>query len=330
MSAATNAAAPPPAAVAVVTVNWNGWRHTLGCLEALRLTRGAHWRLLIVDNGSSDDSLAHLSDLGDDVTLIRSAVNGGWTGGNNLGVAHALREGFDYIFLLNNDAFVEPDTLAGLIAAEGAHAGPRPILGAELRTPDNHLEPAALTRIDPVTGIPRWLSMQDAPVGGALVPTDSVCGAALFAHRSVYEAVGPFDDDLYLYFDETEWCLRAARAGFACWVAPGALVRHVGFSSTGGAGSPLFHYFMLRNQLLLAERYCSGAQRFRLARHLYWELRTEAQALGWRPWQFAYLFSGDERLRAMRGGLVDYLLRRFGDCPARIRRLNDAWRRKKA
>ncbi|WP_309646290.1 glycosyltransferase, partial [Phenylobacterium sp.] len=89
MTLATDArpAAPPDLGVAVVTVNWNGWRDTLACLAALRGSRGAAWRLIIVDNASTDDSRSHLSDLGDDVTTLWAPTNGGWTGGNNIGVA---------------------------------------------------------------------------------------------------------------------------------------------------------------------------------------------------------------------------------------------------
>src|SRR5688572_9260083 len=85
--------------VAVVTVNWNGWRNTLDCLAALRRTRDVSWRLIIVDNASTDGSAEKLSGLGEDVVLIRSDRNRGWTGGNNLGVEYALREGFGHIFL---------------------------------------------------------------------------------------------------------------------------------------------------------------------------------------------------------------------------------------
>jgi GT2 family glycosyltransferase len=104
-----------PAQIAVITVNWNGWRNSLACLKALRTSVGPDWHLFLIDNASQDDSLTYLSDLGADVTLIRSPTNGGWTGGNNIGVQRALEVGHEFLFLLNNDALVMPDTLSFLM-----------------------------------------------------------------------------------------------------------------------------------------------------------------------------------------------------------------------
>ena len=79
------AAPPTPSSdtVAVVVINWNGWRHSLSCIESLRRSQDTDWRLYLVDNASTDESLSHLTDLGDNVVVIRSPKNGGWTGGKS-------------------------------------------------------------------------------------------------------------------------------------------------------------------------------------------------------------------------------------------------------
>jgi len=312
--------------VAVVTINWNGWRNTLACLAALRATRGVAWRLIIVDNASTDESASHLVDLGDDVTTIWSPVNGGWTGGNNLGVAHALAAGYEHVLILNNDAFVEPDTLAEFLAAQ-AHA-PGGVLGGAMKSEDGHSDGPAGSVLNPKTGTVQWLRLADIELSeNGLRPAAAVMGAAMFAHRDVFEAVGPFDDNFYLYYDEIDWCARANKLGHACFFAERATLRHVGAASTGGMDSPLVGYFMTRNSLLFVERHSTGRQRLTMARIVLGRIRQDAKAIGAGWWPLTLLTASEPRLLARRRGVIDYLTRRFGDCPASVRQLQKAWRR---
>jgi len=321
--------------VAVVTINWNGWRHTRECLAALRASRGARWHLYLVDNGSTDDSLAHLGGLGDDVTLIEAGANLGWTGGNNLGVRHALARGHERIFLLNNDAFVLPDTLERLLAAAreaegmaGEGAAAPPVLGPVHKGvggPDYDFSVAAF---DPRTGVPAWRT--DAGAEGAparpLIETAYVSGAAILTHRRHFEAVGPFDDRFYLNFDDTDWCVRAARAGFALLMVPDAAIGHVGSASIGGRESPLQTYFLTRNRLLFAEKHCTTVQRLRLLRRCIWQARALGDDGAPGHWSVRLWRARDGRMAAFRRALLDYALRRFGDCPPEVRRWHAAAR----
>jgi len=317
--------ASPSGGVGVVTVNWNGWRDTLACLEALRTTQGVAWRLYIVDNASTDDSREHLSNLGDDVTLISSPVNGGWTGGNNTGISHALTAGHEHILVLNNDAFVQPDTLAAFLAA---HAGaPDAILGGVQRTDDGSLKGAVGNRRNPRTGVMTWLPIEDlGPPENGLVPTASVIGTALFVHRRVYQAIGPFDDDFYLYYDESDWCMRGAKLGHASFVVERAGIRHIGAASTGGRSSPLVTYFMTRNSLLFVQRHGTWRQLLTLTRSILGGILKDLRSAerGW--WPLGLLTTSDIQLRARLRAVLDYLLRRFGDCPASVRQMQQDWR----
>lgn len=308
-----------PAAVGVVTVNWNGWRDTLACLEALRTTRGVAWRLYIVDNASTDDSREHLSNLGDDVTLISSPVNGGWTGGNNTGISHALAAGHEHILVLNNDAFVQPDTLAAFLAA---HAdAPDAILGGVQRTDDGSLKGAVGNRRNPRTGVMTWLPIEElGPPQNGLVATASVIGTALFVHRRVYQAIGPFDDDFYLYYDESDWCMRGAKLGHASFVVERAGIRHIGAASTGGRSSPLVTYFMTRNSLLFVQRHGTWRQLLTLARTIVGGILRDTRAAE------HGISTADVQVRARVRGVLDYMLRRFGDCPASVRQMQQDWR----
>jgi GT2 family glycosyltransferase len=315
--------------IAVVTVNWNRPDLTLRCLEALQRTVGAQWRLYIVDNASTDDSVQRLENLGEIVTLIQAKSNGGWTGGNNLGVRRALADGYRNVLLLNNDAFVEPATLANLLAAKGGKEG-EAILGPI------HLDGAGEafdfvgTDDNPETGLYVAKSVQSEAVAALpeIIPTSSIKGAGILADALHFERVGLFDERFYLNFDETDWCYRARKLGFPLAMVKAARIHHLGSATIGGFLSPLQSYFMTRNVLLFSERHCTLRQRSRLIRWIYWDARRDLPGLQperrgwlWRAWRSKDLLSS-----AWRRGIVDYVFRRFGDCPAMIRKWNNEYR----
>lgn len=306
--------------IAVITINWNGWANTLECLAALRSSRQPGWHLYIVDNASTDDSVERLAGLGDDVTLIRSPVNGGWTGGNNLGIEGALAAGYDWLFILNNDAFVEPDTLGLLLAEAKAQAvrGTWPIIGPVHRGEHASDYDFIGSGTDPRTGIPAWTEAAHAPTG-RLNATSYISGAGLFANRRHFETVGLLDDRFYLNFDDTDWCRRAAELGFPLLMLSDAVIRHVGSASIGGRQSPLQTYFMARNRLLFAEKHCTLAERLRLARRYVWQARELTGKDGVFGWLGSLVGARDGVRAAFRAGVTDYVLRRFGDCPDIVR-----------
>lgn len=314
----------PRDSIAIVTINWNGWRHTLACLASLRRSEGPAWHLYIVDNASTDDSLDHLVDLGADVTVIRSPVNGGWTGGNNLGLKHALDAGHELFFIFNNDAEVKPDTLAKLVAAQAEFGDAPPLLGPVNRGATDEDYNFVGAHLDARSGIPQ----QDPPWDVKhedLAPiwrTAYIRGAALFVTRDHLTRVGFFDDQFYLNYDETDWCFRAKALGIDAMMVRDAAILHIESAALGGSESPLNVYFKTRNLLLFAERHCTPGQRFQTFLKVLRQSRYHTGRA--RNWPFQLLFGRATLMTATRAGLRDYLLRRFGDCPQAIRKLGKA------
>ncbi len=95
--------------VAIILVNWNSFDVTDNCIKSLKNIDYKNHQVLVVDNGSVDDSGDRLFLDHPEITLIKSATNQGFTGGNNLGFQYAIQHGFTYSIMLNNDTFVEPD-----------------------------------------------------------------------------------------------------------------------------------------------------------------------------------------------------------------------------
>lgn len=309
--------------VAIVVVNWNAWQMTLECLATLRASRGAQWHLYIVDNASSDDSCEHLTGLGEDVTLVRSDVNGGWTGGNNLGVERALADGCDDIFLLNNDALVEPDTLAKLRDYQRSYPG-NCVVGPIHYDGSGQMLDFVGATVNAQTGMPEISVARgtDPSALSADYATSFVKGAALWARREHFERVGLFDPAFYLNYDDTDWCFRARAAGIELRMLKSARILHAGSGSIGGALSPLNIYFLARNELLFSQRHCTRTRRLR---HLVAFLRHSSRIPSYRSRTrraLALLTGSHPTARAWRMGVRDYLRRRFGDCPPEIRAMN--------
>ncbi len=296
--------------IAVVVVNWNGWRDTLEALRSLRASAYPHWTFYIVDNASSDGSARELAAHAPEARLIRNVANQGFAGGCNTGIAAALADGTDAVFLLNNDALVQPDTLGSLASA--SQARPDAVLGAVVRYKGSGELQFFGSRMDAGTGAPVWFRepADEGELGHMLIPTDFVFGAALFAPARVFERVGLFDERFFLTYEETDWCYRARAAGSACFVVRDAVVEHVGSASLGSAASPLQAYFLQRNRLLFWEKHVGPR---RLLQGMRADLRWFRAGAGGA--------SGPTR-RALVIAWRDYLLRRFGDCPPAIRRLN--------
>ena len=275
------------------------------------------------------------------VEIIESERNLGYAGGNNLGIRHALDHGADLILLLNNDTTVEPMLLDELVAAAERH----PEAGCfgpwifYMSDPDrlwfirSEWEPALAAFTAPGKGR-RASELPDEPT-----KTGYVCGAALLFRAGVARAIGLLDERFFLVYEDSDWCFRARRAGFACLMVPTARVWHKVGTSFASESSPLRTYFSTRNKLLWAEKNVSRRECWAILRRalrrllprpsidraagapihkmLFWSLNSLA-----RDWSRKL---HDAQEIAHRRGVVDYVFRRFGDCPPQIRAVAQSW-----
>lgn len=304
--------------VAVIAVNWNGWRDTLQGFEHLKLSTYPNWRLIVVDNASSDDSVEKIRNAGADIHLVVSDANLGFAGGCNLGVEAAREMGADYLYFLNNDAFVEPTTIERLLAASRA-LDDCAVLGSVIRFQGDGTLQFWGSRHDHSWGGPDWFSPNEQLFSRAapLIESDFIMGASLLAPMAMVEKVGPFDERFFLNFEETDWCYRARTLGYRCVVVKDALVRHRGGASIGHSAGPMQMYFMRRNRLLFCERNCS----LPLFATVY--LR---QAVGAILRIIVSALKPRDRARAIYSRVnllatLHYTSRRFGSCPPVVHKM---------
>lgn len=234
----------------VVSVSFRSARLMIDCLRSLekeRSTPGVNLRAVVVDNASGDFPILSqaVEDHGwrDWVSLVLAPRNGGFAYGNNLGIQLALGSGAaDYLLLLNPDTQVRPGAIASLLgflrarpdvaiagtSFENADGTAWPMA---FRFPSVGTEFCAALALGFVTRLlgDRTVAMRMPPVAQRV---DWVSGAAMMIRPQVVQAIGGLDENYFLYFEETDFCFRARRAGFATWYFPDSRVMHIMGQST--------------------------------------------------------------------------------------------------
>jgi GT2 family glycosyltransferase len=244
--------------VFIIILNWNGKEDTLECLESVRSVDYSNFDTIVVDNGSSDESVKAIRNEYPAVNVIEIGKNLGYAGGNNVGIRYALKNGADYILILNNDTIVDPQLLKALINAALQIHQPG-ILSPKIYYFSNR------KKIWYAGGYQIKQSARFRHIGigceendkenKKIMETDYASGCALFTNASVFRKIGLFDKKFFLTYEETDFCYKAKKKNIRCYVVPEAKVWHKISVSFGGEKSPMFVYFLTRNRLLWAERH---------------------------------------------------------------------------
>jgi N-acetylglucosaminyl-diphospho-decaprenol L-rhamnosyltransferase len=236
----------------IIVLNYRTPALTLECAASLRETLNAfpHARLMLVDNGSGDESVPILRAFvaqeaaRERITVLALPKNGGYACGNNSAMRAALGDANppDFFWLLNSDTIVRAHALAALVAA--MQANPRiGIAGSRLENADGTPQSSAF-RFPTIPGEweanVRWRVMTRVCARWALAPPAPnaptragwVPGASMLIRRAVLEQCGLLDENFFMYFEDVDFCRRAARAGWETWYLAASRVQHrVGASS---------------------------------------------------------------------------------------------------
>lgn len=278
--------------VSVVVLHVKDAPMTRECLASLKKmdTHGLDLSVIIVDNASGDDFPGY--------EVIRNDKNLGYAGGNNAGIKKALAGGADYVWILNNDTIVAPDSLTRLVSAarDKENGG---IFGAKIYfAPGSefHKEKYKKDEMgkvlwwaggkidwDNVMTTHRGVDEVDKGQYDTEEKTGAVTGTAMLVKRQVFEKIGFLNEKYFLYFEESDFCLRAARAGFELWYVPTAVVWHKNAGSSG-VGSDLHDYYIARNRLMFGIYYAPMKSKLALGRE------AVKLFLSGRPWQKRAVF----------------------------------------
>jgi GT2 family glycosyltransferase len=227
----------PP--VTCVVLNWNGWVDTVACLESLAGQTYSALRIIVVDNGSTNDSVAQIRAAFPDVMLIETRKNLGFASGNNVGIRRAVEDGAAYVWLLNNDTVAPSDTCSKLVAKA-------------LREPRAGLIGSVLYFMHEPTSVQAWgggdvnvwLGQSThfeapAPLGA----TSYLTFASVLIPREVILRVGILYEGSFMYWEDSDYALRVTKAGYDLAVAQDTAVLHKEGGSTGRR-SPLMDRYV--------------------------------------------------------------------------------------
>ncbi|HMO56629.1 MAG TPA: glycosyltransferase family 2 protein [Roseiflexaceae bacterium] len=226
--------------VSVILVNWNTRELICDCIASLPAALGRlHGDVWVIDNNSSDDSVAAIRERFPDVHVIANEQNAGFAAANNQGIVASSGR---YALLLNSDTVAPAGSIEQLVDFADAHpqAG---MVGAMLLDPDGTFQssfadfPSILSETLSVTGIGARLLFRNFPsyppqASRSARRVDYVFGACMLARRSAIAQVGTIDEGYFMYSEEPDWCMALHRAGWEIWYTPDAKIIHYGGQST--------------------------------------------------------------------------------------------------
>lgn len=297
--------------VYVVTLTWNQREDTLECLESLSQMYYSNYRLLLVDNASIDDTVKVVKERFPDVEIVANSHNLGFSGGFNVGLRYALDHGADYIFMINNDTFVEPGILDELVVHVEkpgvGMASPKIYYADEpnrIWTVGGNKHPWTLEMTD------KGEKQLDHGQWEDVIERDYLIGCALLIKRTMLEQVGFLDTGYYpIYYEDADLSLRAREAGYRLLMVPSAKMWHKVSASGGGNDAPRVRYLMARNSLRFFRKHARGWNWLTILPY-----RMGSAIL----WTFRLLLRGRFRsILAHWRGLWDGLIQREVEAPSR-------------
>ena len=256
----------PP--VHVVVLNYRNYSDTIECVHALRCVEYPTLEIVLVDNGSENESEEVLAREFPDLELIQTGRNLGYSGGNNAGIRRAVEAGAEFVVILNNDTVVQPDFLSALV--DHARAEPSAgILGSLVINPDGSVNRTCARRIPPLGeiawnhGLGRWFGLhrgwrrasQYEDVESFERPRDGdvVSGACMMLRASTIERIGYLDERSFLFWEEYILAEKLKATGLKTVLVPASRVEHRG----GGAMKTIrirqSFYFLQSLNLYLAK-----------------------------------------------------------------------------
>ncbi len=299
--------------VYIVILNWNNAADTIECIHSLLRSDYSSFVPLIIDNGSTNGSVAKIRDEFPTLTIIELENNFGYAAGNNAGINHAMVAGADYVMILNNDTFVAPSMLGELINLAKSKqnlgmVGPKMYcanLADTLFAAGSFIDwPKGKTHN---RGMFQKASVVDDQSDPEIV--DFITGCGVLVSREFVAAAGVLDPEYFLNFEDVDWGFRAWQQGFEVWYAPKAIMWHK-VSGTLGQSSPANTYYMTRNALLFFWKNSPIQLRFLAVTRII--VRTLRSVFAW-TFKAQYR---NEKYRKLRSAnllaLRDFMLGNFG------------------
>lgn len=244
--------------VMIIILNWNKYEDTLACLDSIYNMDYSNYEVLVIDNGSENDSVKAINQRFPKIRILQNEMNIGYTGGSNQGIYIALNENADYVWLLNADTVVSIDSLTLLVKSASES------LDIAMVSPAiYYFDAKSLGQF--FGSIVIWnegklIVAHDLTANDLLEftegPNTCLWGTALLIKISIIKKIGLLDEDFFAYYEDTEYSLRAIRAGYRNKVELSARIYHKTPVPNIGkvTRKEHYYYYMTRNEYLLWSR----------------------------------------------------------------------------
>ena len=286
--------------VSLIILNFNGWKDTIECLESIYQINYPNYDVILVDNASSDNSIDKIKhyckgklkvessffeyekqnkpidfleitkeesesisklDLSNKrLILIKNKDNYGFAEGNNIGIRFALKYlKSDYVLLLNNDTIVDKNFLKEMINVTGDKIG---IVGSKIYFYDSpKLIQSAGVKINWYLGEVDEIGRRKKKKLNKIKEVESVSGCSMLINKEIFNEIGLIDNSYYLYYEDTDFCIRTLKEGFKVVFTPYSKIWHK-TSVTSRKTTGLREFYSFRNLFLFMNRYSSKIQFF--------------------------------------------------------------------
>lgn len=237
--------------VAIILVNYNGASDTIECIESLERNTYNNYRIIVVDNCSTDDSVSLLKTAQDvhEFVLLCADINNGFSAGNNVGIRYALSNNFDFVLLLNNDTLVEPLFLE-IMLSEYQKTGNNSVLtGTILYEKDRDMVWYAGGEIN---GLTARISHNYMNKSRSILPDKReqisfITGCEILIPTKAIHKVGLMDEDYFLYTEDADYSMRLSSNGYKLYYVPKSIIYHKVSASTSKI-SKISQYYSVRNR----------------------------------------------------------------------------------
>ncbi len=295
--------------VFAIAINFNKEEVTFAWLDSMQKIKAPNFSLdiVIVDNASIKPFILNKERKRNNVHVLLSRENTGFTGGNNIGIQYALAHGAEYILIINNDTIVDSNVINNLLIVLDSNqkiglTAPKIYFAKGHEFHKNRYKNEDLGKVFWYAGgYTDWANVKSVHRGvdevdhgqyDKLEKIDFASGCCMLIKREVLEKVGLFDSRVFMYYEDAILCEKIKREGYELWYVPKAFIWHVNAASSGGSGNQLQDYFLTRNQMLFGMMYAP--------------IRTKIALI---KQSIKYLLAGRPKQKQ---GIKDYYLRRFG------------------
>ena len=239
----------------VIILTFNGWQDTRECLRSVFAVARENLKVLVVDNGSTDETLSTLPQEFPQAHVLVNPSNLGYAEGNNVGMRYAMAQGAEYLIILNNDVIVAKDWSEVLLNAARANERAA-LLGPMIYHAD---EPTVIQSAGGLMtrdwqAYHRGMNEPDAGQFADLARVDWLNGCAILARATALETIGLLDPSFFMYAEDVDWGIRARRAGYDVLFVPQARVWHRGVKRNY-TPAPHVTYYIARNELRLIRKH---------------------------------------------------------------------------